>query len=253
MNNQPKQLFRSRVNRIFAGVCGGFAEYFNIDVVIVRILFLVLIFIDGIGILLYLISLIVMRENPQQSPTDREKSPNTAIYWGIGLVLLGLALLSPRWHYDFWPFHFFRWYRFDFWGFNWNTFWPVVIILLGVLYLVHVLRQNDVEKSTGVSEFKLYRSRNEKMISGVCGGLATHLKIDPVIVRIGWLLLSLMTKFILGVVVYIIWVIIIPEEPVEPKMETGSESTPEPMKKKPVRRTKKSPQKSDSDETLPAE
>lgn len=49
-----KRLYRSK-ERIIAGVCGGIAEYFGIDPVIVRILWLILTFIGGSGILVYAI------------------------------------------------------------------------------------------------------------------------------------------------------------------------------------------------------
>ena len=60
---------------------------------------------------------------------------------------------------------------------------------------------------------KLYRSRKNKMIGGVCGGLGEYLNIDPTIVRIIYALITLMTC-LTGLVAYIVFAIIIPEEPV---------------------------------------
>jgi len=55
-----KQLFRSRNNKMIAGVCGGVGEYFDIDPTIVRLLWLALCFCGGGGLLVYLISAIVI-------------------------------------------------------------------------------------------------------------------------------------------------------------------------------------------------
>jgi len=251
-NDEPKKLYRSKIDRVFAGVCGGVAEYFNIDVLIVRIIWLILFFFNGIGIIIYLVSLFVMQENPEQSAEDK-KEQNTAIYWGIGLVLLGISLLSSHWRWDFWSFHPFRWYWFDLWPFDWDTFWPVVIIILGVLYLLHVIRQDKTGKSSADTPLKLFRSKQEKVIGGVCGGIAKNLHIDPVIVRIGWVILSLATKFILGIIVYILWMIIIPEESDEAKTKSVPSKEPKPKAKaaakpkKPINRVKKLPKENDTD------
>jgi phage shock protein C len=60
----PKRLIRSRTDRMIAGICGGLAQYFNLDVSIIRILFVVLtIFTAGFpGVLVYIIMWIVVPE-----------------------------------------------------------------------------------------------------------------------------------------------------------------------------------------------
>jgi phage shock protein C len=57
----------------------------------------------------------------------------------------------------------------------------------------------------------LYRSKNNKIIAGVCSGIAEYFNIDPTIVRLLWLLLALSGGA--GVIAYIIAWVIIPEEP----------------------------------------
>ncbi|OQX85345.1 hypothetical protein B6D60_08035 [candidate division KSB1 bacterium 4484_87] len=255
---EPKRLFRSKVDRIIAGVCGGFAEYFDIDPVIVRIIFLVLIFVNGWGFLLYLISLIVMRENPHQSIADRKQPENTSLYWGVGLIIIGFMLLAHQWDWRFFPFLPIHWNWFRFWFFDWDIIWPVIIILLGVLYLIHVLQQEKQEKTDKKDAGRLYRSRDEKIIGGVCGGLADQLSIDPVLVRIGWVVFALATSFFLGVIVYIIWMIAVPENP-----GTAQSKPPvSPPAKKPktrAKRVKTMPKKkdtkksTDADESAPEE
>lgn len=58
---------------------------------------------------------------------------------------------------------------------------------------------------------KLYRSRSDKMLGGVAGGLGEYIEIDPVFVRLIWALLILSGG--VGIVLYIVAWIIIPEEP----------------------------------------
>jgi len=59
---------------------------------------------------------------------------------------------------------------------------------------------------------KLYRSRTDKKIAGVCGGLAEYFNIDPVIVRIGFVFLLLPGGFP-GFLPYVILWLIVPEAP----------------------------------------
>jgi len=64
-----KRLVRSRANRKIAGVCAGFAEYFDLDVTLVRVIWLVLLFWPPcIGLLAYLVAWIVMPEEPEMHP-----------------------------------------------------------------------------------------------------------------------------------------------------------------------------------------
>ena len=53
------KLFRSKSDKIIAGVCGGVAEYFKIDPIAVRVAFVILAFVNGYGFVLYLILAIV--------------------------------------------------------------------------------------------------------------------------------------------------------------------------------------------------
>lgn len=54
---------------------------------------------------------------------------------------------------------------------------------------------------------KLYRSMSNKMICGVCGGIAEYLNVDPTVIRLLWVIFSF---FGLGILVYIIAAIIMP-------------------------------------------
>ena len=58
---------------------------------------------------------------------------------------------------------------------------------------------------------KLYRSRKDRIICGVCGGLGEYLGVDPTIVRLLWILFSL--AYGAGIIAYILACIVIPEKP----------------------------------------
>lgn len=67
-----------------------------------------------------------------------------------------------------------------------------------------ILRGNRKKK-------RLYRSRKDKMLAGICGGLAEYFAVDPSLVRIACVLLCLYAGT--GLLVYILAAIIIPEDP----------------------------------------
>ncbi|MBA3550912.1 PspC domain-containing protein [Patescibacteria group bacterium] len=60
----PKKLYRSRKDKMIAGVCGGIAEYVGMDATMVRILFILFGVFVGSGILLYIILLILVPLEP---------------------------------------------------------------------------------------------------------------------------------------------------------------------------------------------
>ena len=55
-----KKLYKSRTNKKFCGVCGGLAEYLEIDVTIVRFIWAILIFCAGSGFLAYIIAALIL-------------------------------------------------------------------------------------------------------------------------------------------------------------------------------------------------
>ena len=60
-----KKLYRSKSNRMIAGVCAGLAEYLNIDVSIIRILWALIALTAGVGVLLYIVCAFVVPEKPE--------------------------------------------------------------------------------------------------------------------------------------------------------------------------------------------
>jgi len=65
MDKNIKKIYRSRKERILAGICGGIANYFEVDPTLVRIIFLFIVFAAGSGILTYLILIFLVPLEPE--------------------------------------------------------------------------------------------------------------------------------------------------------------------------------------------
>jgi phage shock protein C len=60
---------------------------------------------------------------------------------------------------------------------------------------------------------RLYRSRSNQMIAGVCAGLASYFGWDPTVVRVAYVLVSIFSAAFPGALVYVILWLVVPEEP----------------------------------------
>ena len=69
---------------------------------------------------------------------------------------------------------------------------------------------------------RLYKSRTDRMVTGVSGGIAEHLDVDPTLIRVGWVLISIFTGG-LAILAYIVLAFIMPER----ASKTSSASTGE--------------------------
>ncbi|MBE0650204.1 MAG: PspC domain-containing protein [Bacteroidales bacterium] len=149
-----KKLYRSRRDKVIGGVAGGLANYFEIDVVIVRLLFVLVFFLGGGGLLAYIIMWIVIpaepyftpyteaTPGPQQNPGDAQQSntegsnpanpnadtsepvssdrkSNTSLLAGIILIVLGFVFLAN---------HLVPW-------FHLSNFWPALLIIGGIFII----------------------------------------------------------------------------------------------------------------------
>jgi phage shock protein PspC (stress-responsive transcriptional regulator) len=90
-----RRLTRSREDRVIAGVCGGFARYFNIDPVFVRIGAVALAFVGGAGLLLYLAALLLMPSDEGGAPVAPSGEGRNRV---LVIVAVGALLLVA------WPF-----------------------------------------------------------------------------------------------------------------------------------------------------
>jgi phage shock protein C len=61
-----EKLYRSRTNRQVAGVCGGLAQRFNVDAILIRVVFILLGLFGGVGIVLYLAMWIIVPQEPPE-------------------------------------------------------------------------------------------------------------------------------------------------------------------------------------------
>lgn len=63
---EQRRLYKSRINRKIAGVCGGLGEFFGIDAVLIRLGLVLLVIIGGTGVLVYIIAALILDDNPYQ-------------------------------------------------------------------------------------------------------------------------------------------------------------------------------------------
>lgn len=109
-----RKLRRSRKDNVISGVCGGFANYFNIDVMIVRIIWVIAALLGGPGFIAYLVcAIIIPKETGEERYEYDEEEPEVRdhrnkMYLGLGLVALGgyfgFQAIFPNFDFKFlWP------------------------------------------------------------------------------------------------------------------------------------------------------
>ena len=69
-----RKLYRSNKDKMLGGVCGGLAEYFDVDATIVRVVFVISLFLGGTGILAYILLWIIVPEEPFYFNNPKDKS-----------------------------------------------------------------------------------------------------------------------------------------------------------------------------------
>ena len=130
----PKRLYRSTADRKIAGVCGGIAEYFNIDSVFVRLAMVVPLFLGVPTPLIYAVCWAVLPKGPAlagaeagviDAATLSSRSDGSLIA-GLVILLTGILLLCLNLGIFDWAI--FRWWR-------WRYLWPAMLIVVGVLIL----------------------------------------------------------------------------------------------------------------------
>lgn len=149
-----KTLHRSHIDKIIAGVCGGLAEYFDVDSTIIRLLFILIVAIGGSGLLVYLALWLIMPKGANQSavlseekvkefaaeikdkvsdlkeefkkeePEKKEKQDKShGGFFGWLLLALGLVFLAN----NFMPF----WMKAHL-----ANFWPLILVFIGLVVII---------------------------------------------------------------------------------------------------------------------
>ena len=108
------------------------------------------------------------------------------------------------------------------------SIWPGAIILGIAAYLaawVLIPAADVIETPVAQARKPLLRSRTDRRIGGVCGGLAEYVGADPTIVRLVWVILTIVAcAIVFGVIAYLVAWLLIPSES-EPRFQTAP-STP---------------------------
>ena len=149
---ENKRLYRSRKHKSLAGVCGGLGEYFNMDPVIWRVIFVVLALAGASGVLIYIILWIALPEDQagfqqfkQADPDGKFSQSNTnnpftsdsefpnaladngPLWGGIILILLGSLFLIDK----FIP------------SIHFGDLWPILLIAVGFILLYNAYKANQ--------------------------------------------------------------------------------------------------------------
>jgi phage shock protein C len=137
-----RRLYRSRTNKVIAGICGGIAEYFDVDPVLIRIIAILFLFTGGAALIAYIIGIIIIPYSPQQeymAGTAEQTPPpplgRTGDFGHSGSLIVGIVLTLIGINLLFRNFPFFGRYYGWFWGVGWPFFWPSILIVLGLLVI----------------------------------------------------------------------------------------------------------------------
>ena len=96
------------------------------------------------------------------------------------------------------------------------SIWPGAVVLGVVAYLAAwlLMPRAEADGAFAAPQPRLVRSRADRRIAGVCGGLAEYFDLDPTIVRVTWVILSIIAgAVVFGIVAYLIAWFIIPSAP----------------------------------------
>ena len=83
-------------------------------------------------------------------------------------------------------------------------------ILFGIVYTETILTIADFQKRGKYYEEKIIKSSTDKKVCGVCGGIANYFDVDPTVIRLIWVIFTLVGGS--GLIAYIIAAIIMPDE-----------------------------------------
>lgn len=142
-----QRLYRSTTEKIIGGVCGGLGEYFGVDPVLARLIFVVLAFGKGIGLVTYIVAWIIIPSRP--SGLEQPSLVSSRASWTKylpGLIVMGIGALLLI--------------RDNFFWFDWDFIWPVIIITLGLVLIFRKTGDRPADDSERPSA--THRSGEEK-------------------------------------------------------------------------------------------
>lgn len=202
-----RRLYRSQSDRVLGGVCGGIAEYFQVDSTLIRLIWIFFTLFGGSGILAYFLALLIVPDEIHQDRfevfTRHDFIADRKVGWGIFLVLVGLILFFM--HSDLLGM---LWTKF--WHSGVNVFLGIVIIGWGA-YILYTRRKELTDLWEQGQRIPLHLSQRDRRIAGVCGGFGETLHIDSTIVRFFWVYGTLMSAGA-GVLLYLLLMLILPND-----------------------------------------
>ncbi len=204
-DRKQKKLHRSSSNRVISGVCGGLAEYFDVDPLLIRLAWVVFSIIGGAGILAYIIAIIVIpKDDDDTGPAVNMPSSDGAKLVGFTLIAIGIVFLFK--HLGF--FYYLHIYRFP-----WASLLSIALIAFGLYIIFHKKEASNKVNDNAAGMFNgFFRVEQGKMLAGVCMGLAEYFKIDVTIVRLIWVVVTISSGG-LGILAYIILALLLPYGP----------------------------------------
>jgi phage shock protein PspC (stress-responsive transcriptional regulator) len=234
MTNQQRRLYRNQTNKVIAGVCSGLGEYLNVDTTIIRLVWILFTFLGGAGIIAYILAYFIIPAKPNEfgETTPPQIHDFTAArIFGILFVGAGIAILLDN--LDILSFH--RW-----WYMSEDFVFPGLLILAGIFFLtkrkgISTPLQPNAPPITGEQSSQdqtvhtesssneqpkmkvLRRSMTDKKLFGICGGAGEYFDIDPTIIRIIYVIFTLLSGGA-GILIYLLMYLIIPEG--QPQMRT---------------------------------
>lgn len=211
MDNAPvplspiKKFSRSKNNVVITGACAGIAEYLKTEPANIRVIALLTLLFGGWSVVAYLITalLIPVDKNPiplsQPEIISLRKENIKTVISGLlilfgfyfALRIIGIAGSSRIFIFP-------------------NDFiFPLAAFAIGIYFII--IKPSKAEITLSGQPEKLFRSRADRKLTGVCGGLAKYIGIDATVLRIIFILATLLTLGIFASL-YLILVAFIPYE-----------------------------------------
>jgi phage shock protein C len=128
---------------MIAGVCGGIAEHFDVDPVLIRLIAVLFFFAGGAAFIAYILGIIIIPLQPFEGSLGNEaasQNMSTQTLSGnngpIGSLIIGIVLMLFGAHFLLRNIPSVSYYYWRVWDIGWNFFWPSVLIIIGLLVIL---------------------------------------------------------------------------------------------------------------------